>query len=369
MRFVTNTMIKFISLVSLAISLNGCAAYSVKLKESIDQGDYKDAFEDSKEWLEDNSRSEDNSEVDKVRRLNAVAHMELVRKINTPVAYRRFQRWARPRRYAADLQREAARLEGIAFYNQITLKRPTIAAFRTFRRQYPNSVKITDARLREATLALANARRENTISAHQQFRRIYEPWPEAENTLSTSRAIEAGLAFDKAKDANTLPAYKSYRASYKDWTESEPFISQARQLESKLAYGTMMRATNIETFKALRAEYEGWPELKEKLPTIRTEEVKRVFDWVKASNTLAAYREFQSEYADWPEAKSQLKDAYALEAKKAFKLASDSGVLPPLDAFKARYKDPQSQANIDNKIADFVTNPILEPIAAKALPS
>jgi len=368
-RFTTKAVFKFIPLATLVISLTGCAAYSVKLKESIDQGDYKDAFEDSKEWLEDNSGSEKNSEVDKVRRLNAIAHMELVRKINTPAAYKSFQAWARPRRYAADLQREAARLEGIAFYNQVTLKRPSISAFKAFRRQYPNSVKIADARLREATLALAKARRKNTIYAHQQFRREYDPWPEAEKTVSTSRSMETGLAFNQAKGANTLSAYKSYREAYKSWTESKPFISQARQLESKLAYRKMMDASDVATFKALRLDYEDWPELKEELPKIRTEEVKRVFDFAKGSNTLVAYREFRSEYETWPEAKTQLKDAYALETKRAFELAVLEKTLPPLDAFKDRYKDPRSQADINNKIADFVTTPVLELIAAKQLPS
>lgn len=222
-------------LLLLSITLGGCATQSQRMRDLLNEGAIDETIREGEDWLQDKS-NDDLAERDRVEGVLATARMRQLgdrAPLTDYQAFRdRFFAALTPRQRRALMQRTAA-----ASWREEAQPAGTADAIRTFRRQYPKSTLIGEAREAEVALAFAEQDGLDSIDEQRAFREAYAGWPEAPPWMTKSRGREARLAFDLAERGAKVEVWQAWQARYAPWEEAAPLIKDARNHEALIALG------------------------------------------------------------------------------------------------------------------------------------
>lgn len=209
------------------LALGGCVTPATRFTR-VAERDPRAAEAQAERWLDRHSEADPQREA--VLDAQGEAAFMIADELDSVDGWRRFQAdYFQPRR----LLRIAARREASAAFRDVASPADTVAAYKAWRRQYPDGDALPEARIREVELAFLGATEGADIERIDRFRVEYDAWPEAVRRLSDARAIEIERSFVATKADGSTAVLREWLARYGDWSEQPGVRAEAHALADR----------------------------------------------------------------------------------------------------------------------------------------
>lgn len=173
----------------------------------------------------------------------------------------------------------------------------SVAAYRAFIKEYPNSSQARDAQIALERAYLDSALASGEVDSVKAFMAKFPQsnWiPEAANQLEKIYSA----AFAQAVEQNTIAAYEAFAEKYLD----APQAKQAQTSIERLRLDEAVKAGKVENLKAFLKRFPQSPwqaEAKKQIENVYRREIEKA----KQENSIAAYEAFIKNYPDAPQIK------------------------------------------------------------------
>ena len=260
------------------LSGSALAGKAGKVRKQIAAGDYAQAAESGRAWLE---KHPEDSEV---ALLVAQADYLHATELNTMEAYEAFLSSWRSSPFHERVHEQMAHLA----FAEIEAY-PSIEGWQGFRRLYPGSSLVPESLSREEDLAWTDARQEGTAEGYAAF---LEAYPSG-RFRQAAEDREAELVWAAVVRADSLDGYMAF---LRDYPHSDR-VEEARVRSEDLAWDRAKRDDAIQTWRDFRHSYQG-----ERAERAYDRELELSWTGALVHHEIPTYRSFELDYPETDEA-------------------------------------------------------------------